>query len=540
MKTPTALVLFFCAGSATPEVTERPLLKFHGNVAFDEVVYRSTLDLPENARATPAEALALSAKLLGFLRRAGYDLATVRAKVEGEQISVEIDEGRLDKIIVLGEGLMETFRFKLELALPAGVFNRPILERQLRVLAERYRLRRYSYELVPVAVQESSGPQVEELESLPGLPGIHPGWPYELHILIATSPWSRGLSPEISTGSPEGLGVGGQYREQDFLVSDDRWELRARVAGALREHLDSNSSRAVLTRVFAQGRWFSPPVLTESLRPALTVRGDLLSLQRSDLRLDSFHQATFAASVDASVFRPRAMVALGVGIERRFLLSLVKAIGANPLIDETPRAQTRPYAEAIAEIVFNRASCAPTARTCWISRRAATPDRLPATRPSGCAVPISAGFPSAGTSCGGRPEGRCSWVGCCFRTRNRSAATCTVRSLHRTLRASWPARGSSSATRSGAMSSSWASSTISSSLVQSIARPTPSPWRPQARAGRRCICSWPTSSRWTSTSRWDGRPTAARTLPRASCCGRCSDVVHWDATSLTSPSWWLR
>ena len=404
MKTPTALVLFFCAGSATPEVTERPLLKFHGNVAFDEVVYRSTLDLPENARATPAEALALSAKLLGFLRRAGYDLATVRAKVEGEQISVEIDEGRLDKIIVLGEGLMETFRFKLELALPAGVFNRPILERQLRVLAERYRLRRYSYELVPVAVQESSGPQVEELESLPGLPGIHPGWPYELHILIATSPWSRGFSPEISTGSPEGLGVGGQYREQDFLVPDDRWELRARVAGALREHLDSNSSRAVLTRVFAQGRWFSPPVLTESLRPALTVRGDLLSLQRSDLRLDSFHQATFAASVDASVFRPRAMVALGVGIERRFLLSLVKAIGANPLIDETPRAQTRPYAEAIAEIVFNRASCAPTARTCWISRRAATPDRLPATRPSGCAVPISAGFPSAGTSCGGRPE----------------------------------------------------------------------------------------------------------------------------------------
>ena len=353
MKTPTALVLFFCAGSATPEVTERPLLKFHGNVAFDEVVYRSTLDLPENARATPAEALALSAKLLGFLRRAGYDLATVRAKVEGEQISVEIDEGRLDKIIVLGEGLMETFRFKLELALPAGVFNRPILERQLRVLAERYRLRRYSYELVPVAVQESSGPQVEELESLPGLPGIHPGWPYELHILIATSPWSRGFSPEISTGSPEGLGVGGQYREQDFLVPDDRWELRARVAGALREHLDSNSSRAVLTRVFAQGRWFSPPVLTESLRPALTVRGDLLSLQRSDLRLDSFHQATFAASVDASVFRPRAMVALGVGIERRFLLSLVKAIGANPLIDETPRAQTRPYAEAIAEIVFN-------------------------------------------------------------------------------------------------------------------------------------------------------------------------------------------
>src|SRR5207237_9401334 len=155
MKTPTALVLFFCAGSATPEVTERPLLKFHGNVAFDEVVYRSTLDLPESARATPTEALEVSAKLLGFLRRAGYDLATVRAKVEGEHIAVDIDEGKLDKIVVFGEGIMETFRFKLELSMPAGVLNRPTLERQLRVRADRYRPRHSCYQLVPAAVQEN-------------------------------------------------------------------------------------------------------------------------------------------------------------------------------------------------------------------------------------------------------------------------------------------------------------------------------------------------------------------------------------------------
>jgi hypothetical protein len=353
MKTPAALLLFFCAGSAAAGVAERPLVELHGNVIFDELVYRSVLDLPESARATPTEALAVSAKLLGFLRRAGYDLATVRAKVDGEHIAVEIDEGRLDKIIVFGEGIMETFRFKLELAMPAGVFNRPALERQLRVLAQRYRLRRYSYELVPAEVQENHGPPIDELEPIPELPGIRPGLRYELHILIATSPWSRGFSPEVSIGSPEGLGAGGQYREEGFFVPDDRWEVRARVAGAVRQHLDEDSSRPVLTRVLAQGQWLSPPVLTESLRPAVTVRADLLSLQRSDLRLDSFHQATFSASFDASVFRPRAMVAVGVGIERRFLLSLVKASGANPLIDETPRAQTRPYVETIAEVVFN-------------------------------------------------------------------------------------------------------------------------------------------------------------------------------------------
>ena len=418
MKTPTALVLFFCAGSATPEVTERPLLKFHGNVAFDEVVYRSTLDLPENARATPAEALAVSAKLLGFLRRAGYDLATVRAKVEGEQISVEIDEGRLDKIIVLGEGLMETFRFKLELALPAGVFNRPILERQLRVLAERYRLRRYSYELVPVAVQESSGPQVEELESLPGLPGIHPGWPYELHILIATSPWSRGFSPEISTGSPEGLGVGGQYREQDFLVPDDRWELRARVAGALREHLDSNSSRAVLTRVFAQGRWFSPPVLSESLRPA---RGPLVApaLRPAPRQLPSGHlrrirrRERVPAACDG---RPgsgnRAAVPpfarqgdRGQSSDRRDTARSDPPLRRSDRGDRLQPGELRTDRKNLLDFEARGYSGSTSSdKALWM--RGSYQRR----------------FPFGWHELWWEARGRCSWVGCCFRTRNRSFA----------------------------------------------------------------------------------------------------------------------
>ncbi len=344
---------FLSAGTFADEVAKRPLVEFRGNVLFDELLYRSVLDLPESARATPAEAQAVSAKLLGFLRRAGYDLAVVRANVQGEHIMVEIDEGRLDKIIILGEGIMETFRFKLELSMPARVFNRPLLERQLRALAQRYQLRHYSYELVPTEMPETDGQDAEELEPPLGIRGFRPGQHYELYIVVASSPWSRGFAPEVSIESPEGLGAGGRYREQDFFVRDDRWEVRARLAGAIRQHLDSNSSRPVLTRAFTEGRWFSPPVITQSLRPALTVRADFLSLQRADLRLDSFHQATFATSFDASVFRPYLLVAVGVGIERRFLGGLVKAIGANPLLDETPRAQTRPYTEAFANLVFN-------------------------------------------------------------------------------------------------------------------------------------------------------------------------------------------
>src|SRR6202011_3042405 len=107
----------------------------------------------------------------------------VSAQVQGGQIVVDIDEGQLDKIIVLGEGLMKTFRLKLDLSMPAGVFNRPLLERQLRSLAKRYQLRHYSYRLVPAETQDSHAGQIAELEPLLGVRGFQPGERYELHLI---------------------------------------------------------------------------------------------------------------------------------------------------------------------------------------------------------------------------------------------------------------------------------------------------------------------------------------------------------------------
>src|SRR5437868_1488113 len=112
-----------------------PLLVFHGNVALLEDVYRSVLDLPAGTKATPANARSVAARLRRFLHKAGYALATVQARVQGEQIAVEIDEGRLDKTIFLGGGSFETLRLRLDLHLHDDVFNKPELERQLKGLA---------------------------------------------------------------------------------------------------------------------------------------------------------------------------------------------------------------------------------------------------------------------------------------------------------------------------------------------------------------------------------------------------------------------
>src|SRR5207302_9049803 len=90
------------AAAAETLVPERPLLVFHGNVLLNDLLYRSLLDLPAGAKATRERARSVASRILSFLRRAGYELATVRARVVGDQIDLEIDEGQLDKLIFLG------------------------------------------------------------------------------------------------------------------------------------------------------------------------------------------------------------------------------------------------------------------------------------------------------------------------------------------------------------------------------------------------------------------------------------------------------
>src|SRR5512140_495958 len=123
-----------------------PLLVFHGNVALVEDVYRAALDLPASTSATPANARSVASRLRRFLHKAGYSLATVQAQVQGDQIAVQIDEGRLDKVIFLGGGAFETLRLRLDLHLHQDVFNKPELERQLKGLAQRLGLAEFAYD----------------------------------------------------------------------------------------------------------------------------------------------------------------------------------------------------------------------------------------------------------------------------------------------------------------------------------------------------------------------------------------------------------
>jgi hypothetical protein len=333
-------------------VSAPPLLVFHGNVVLLDDVYRSLLDLPAGTRATPETARSVATRLSRFLHRAGYDLATVKVHLSGEQIFVDVDEGQLDKVIFLGGGAIETLRFKLDLTLPERVFNRPQLERQLKELARRVGLAEFAYELVPVdAPGKQFGPQLDQIVPIDDLPLFQPGRPYELHILIIPGPFRRGFSPELEIDSLEGYGIGGDYQSMKLVSPDDHWHVGGRIAGAVRDRLDTGATRLSFTRLSLDGTW-EGPAITTGIRPVLRGRVDLSDRQRADLRLESFKFATLDMDLALRV-QPSNLVrlSLGLGLERRFLFAAERL--PDTVGDTSSLAQTRSYGEASLLVRLN-------------------------------------------------------------------------------------------------------------------------------------------------------------------------------------------
>jgi hypothetical protein len=335
--------------------TQPPLVVIRGNVALVEDVYRAALDLPDTARADAATARLVAVKLRKFLHRSGYALATVEAFVSGVQIVVDVDEGRLDKIIFLGGGAFETLRLRLDLHIHDDVFNRPELERQLASLSHRLGLSDFAYEIVPVGNAPLPKLQLDEIEPLEqmSLGLLRPGRPYELHILVQPGAFHPGWEPEIQVDSIEGGGLGLVYHGYGLLGLDDRFNVGGRVAGAVREKLDGTESSLQFTRGIVEGA-YETPRLFGFLRPSLHVRADLSDIQRADLHFESFQFTVIEAGAQA-LFQPLANIngVLGTGVARRLLYDIQPQVGAILPLQPDSVAESRQYAEASFEMIFD-------------------------------------------------------------------------------------------------------------------------------------------------------------------------------------------
>ena len=306
------------------------ILHFEGNQVFPGEVYKTVLELAATATTAPSEPPGskefVERQITQFLRKSGYLLATVTASADDERggLVVQIDEGRLDRIIVVGQGVVRTLQTQVNLNLPQNVFNRFVLERQLAALVRDRGLDEATYQVVPMEqVVDHLGIQLTHDTLLGANIGISPGAPHELLIRLDQPEWRLGIAPGIGFQSPDGFHVAGTYRTASLFKDDDRWFTELQVAFRSFEALFSSNDNVGFSRGAAINRWYGPPLLDGLLRPTIELDLRLQSRFRGDLSINRYFFAPLSATLQLSVEPLRGLtIKAGGGVQFRKLFEV--------------------------------------------------------------------------------------------------------------------------------------------------------------------------------------------------------------------------
>lgn len=346
------------AAAGSPALGESPAgvpeLRVEGNWVLEDGVYGAVVDLPPDAVADEATAERVRLKVLWFLHRAGYDLATVQARTDGNAIELRVNEGRLEKVVFRGRLTVQTLRFKLALNLPHDVFNRPSLDRQMLELSEAFGTGRASYVLVPTERVQHAGPQLENLGTFRGVALVRPLLPYELHVSFEEKEWDTGVGLDIRSSYPDGLELGANYQGGDLLFPRDRWRVAASAGAWLRERIAGKRFYLALSRVFGEARWVAPPIPGPSTRPFVWAQAELLARQRADLELENVDVANLEGSLHLQQkLGDGVEVSLGGGVQYRSVFDFATTGLKPPPPTEIRSARLRSFGLVRAELTFD-------------------------------------------------------------------------------------------------------------------------------------------------------------------------------------------
>jgi hypothetical protein len=294
--------------------------------------------------------------LTDFLRASGYDLATVEAVEENSRIVVDVDEGRLDKVIFVGETAANAIRLQIAVALPGRIFNRSLLERKLAEVIAETDVINAQYEIVPVKEVDHPGIQVPDPGLIPGYEIFTPGEPHELRIRLQHEGWTRGLDAEFGYKAPDGLFIRGDYKHGGLFFDRDLGQISSRVAVRLVDAFTTAATRVGLSEASLRLHWYTPPFAGDLLRSFFLLEALALGARRSDLGLKSYLQSPLRGSFNFQLSLSRYLeLALGFGVEHRSLYALADEddVPRAPLVDETTRSQARLFGLFSARAVFN-------------------------------------------------------------------------------------------------------------------------------------------------------------------------------------------
>ncbi len=328
-----------------------------GCKALPAEVYLDIIRLPPSTRSNAQTALEVRRQVLAYLLRTGFELASVNASVTQNGIEVEVNEGQIERVLFLGPLSFQQIRFKVALSLPADVFNRPLLDRQVRELSESMNMPGIRWELVRSAEVKHVGPQVTKLPpqmaiELMGDPVIRERRPYEVHIIFPEQT-GNGLGIELRSGYIDGLESGLNLSKSGLLFDGDRAYVGATGGVGIRARIDTGKLYAHFSRA-AVNLHYDLFKLKGHLRPGIWMQDEEIERQRPDLGLENYHALILAAATQMDLeLRPGLRFDVGVGFEWRRLWGFE----TDPGIPLSPQVglvdRKRPFIRITHESVFN-------------------------------------------------------------------------------------------------------------------------------------------------------------------------------------------
>jgi hypothetical protein len=345
------------AGPDEVAISPRVALHIEGAKVLPPEVYFDVVKLPEHARPSEATAKEVQRQLLEFLLRTGFELATVSAVPTDDGVDVDLDEGQIERVLFLGQLSFQQVRFKLALLLPSEVFNRPLLDRQVRELSASMHLPGVHWELVRTTEVVHVGPQITQLPpqlnlALQGDEVIHERRPYEVHILFPEATGS-GLGIDVRSDYVNGLQFGVNYLRRDLLFSGDRGYAAASGGVGARARLDTEKLYAHLSRAAVELRYDAFPLLGQ-LRPNLWAQGEWIARQRRDLWIENYNSLGVAAALQLELeLRSGLHFLVGTGFEWRRLFGFAGSSAGLLAADAVDSERKRPFLRVTHESVVD-------------------------------------------------------------------------------------------------------------------------------------------------------------------------------------------
>lgn len=338
-------------------IAPRVTVTIVGALVQPSSVYLDNITLPRSARPDQATAATVKEQLQDFLTRGGYELARVETRITPDGIEAQIDEGKIDRILFLGRLSFQQVRFKLALVMPYEVFNRDLLDRQVRALSEELNTPGVRWELVRITAVSHQGPQVKDLPnaidlSVTGGEMAHERRPYEVRISFPDAKGSY-LGVDLRAYYIDGLEVGLNYLGRDLIADGDLWYVAGSGGLGIRTRIGTGDYYPYFSRGAVEARYYTPKLFSY-FRPNVWAESSIVSRQRPDLNLENYWAFTAAGAIGVETeIRTGLRFGLGGGYEYRMLFGHQAPPGIQTPLVGPVTVRQRPFVRLTTETVFD-------------------------------------------------------------------------------------------------------------------------------------------------------------------------------------------